>query len=99
LVQVGKGNTSVVVKVNDRPNCSRHADLIDLTTTAFRSIGNISSGRLQGTLNILGSVSKDYTKKMIPSDTFSDLGITLDANIPNTYLINETLHITGKELL
>ncbi len=98
LVQVGNGNTSVVVKANDRPNCSRYPNVIDLSTTAFQTIGNLSSGRLQGTTNILGMVSADYTKQMIPSDTFVSLGIKLDSNIPNTYLQNETFHITGKEL-
>lgn len=36
---------------------------------------------------------------MLAIDAFASLGIALDAHIPNTYLKNETLHITGKELL
>ena len=47
----------------------------------------------------LGSAPKSYYKGFIPSDTFVSLGVTLDTNIPNTYLPNETIHISGKELL
>lgn len=98
LLQIGKGTTAVIVKLNDRPNCTKHPNLTDLTTTAFKIIGKISSGRLQGTVNTLGVVSKNYTKKIVSPNTFGELGISLDTNIPNTYLKNETLHITGKEL-
>lgn len=98
LLQVGKGNLSVIVKANDRPNCSKYPNVTDLSKTAFETIGKISSGRLQGTRNALGIVSKNYIKETIGNDVFSDLWIALDSNIPNTYLKNETLHITGKEL-
>lgn len=98
LLQVGKGNTSVIVKTNDRPNCSKHPDLTDLTTIAFKTIGKLSSGRVQGTINTLGLVSKNYIKEIIPTSAFEDLWIALDSSIPNTYIKNETLHITGKEL-
>ncbi|MDD5198011.1 MAG: CAP domain-containing protein [Candidatus Gracilibacteria bacterium] len=99
LLQIGKGNTSVIVKTNDRPNCSRYPNVTDLSKTAFETIGKISSGRLQGTRNTLGVVSKNYTKEVLRTGVFSNLGITLDSNIPNTYLKNETFHITGQELL
>lgn len=42
LIQVANGSKSVVVKVNDRPNCSKHPDIVDLTTTAFRSLAPLS---------------------------------------------------------
>lgn len=35
LLQVGNNNTSVIVKVNDRPNCSKYPNVTDLSTIAF----------------------------------------------------------------
>lgn len=87
------------MKVNDRPNCAKYPNLTDLTSTAFRVLGNLSSGKLPGTIQTLGTVSKSYVKRMARTDAFKGLGIELDAGIPNTYLRNETLRITGKELL
>lgn len=46
LLQVGKGNTSVIVKANDRPNCSKFPNVVDLSKVAFEKLGNISTGRL-----------------------------------------------------
>jgi len=99
LLQVGKGTSSIIVKVNDRPNCSKYPNVTDLSKTAFGTVGKLSSGRLQWTFNTLGTVSKSYIKETLPSATFADLWISLSSHIPNTYLKNETFHITGKELL
>lgn len=43
LLQVRKNNTSVIVKLNDRPNCSKYPNLVDLSKTAFRTLGKISN--------------------------------------------------------
>lgn len=94
-----KGDKSVIVKINDRPNCTKYPNITDLSTSAFKVLGKISSGRLSGTINLLGTVPKNYTKRTLPTDAFSDLGIELDSGLPNTYLKNETIHITGKNLL
>lgn len=99
LLQVAGGGSAVIVKLNDRPNCAKHPDLTDLSSIAFGKLGKISTGKIAGVSNTLGTVSKSYVKKAVPTDTFKSLGITLDDNLPNTYLKNETLHITGKELL
>ncbi len=99
LAQIMRNGTSLIVKINDRPNCTKYPRLTDLTTTGFRILWNISSGKIPGSIHPLGPVWKNYVKKTIPTDTFTSLGITLDANIPNTYLQNETLHISGTELL
>lgn len=99
LLQVGKGRQAVIVKLNDRPNCTKYPNLTDLTSIAFGKIGKISSGKVAGVSNALGTVSKTYVKKSIPVGVFKDLGVTVDDNIPNTYLKNETFHISGKELL
>ena len=95
LIQVINGEKSVIVKNNDRPNCVKHPNLVDLTKTSFSTIGKISSGKLAGSFVGLGNVSKGYVKRYLAKDTFGELGIALDSNLPNTYLVNDTLHISG----
>lgn len=75
----------------------KHPDIIDLTTTSFSAIGNLSSGRLHGSFVSLGNTSKNYIKRYLATDTFETLGIILDSNLPNTYLPGDTLHISGRE--
>lgn len=69
LLQVGREGNSVIVKINDRPNCTKHPNITDLTRTAFGAIGKVRDG----TRNILGVVSKNYTKKTLPINTFHEL--------------------------
>lgn len=95
FIQVANGSKSVVVKVNDRPNCSRHPDIVDLTTTAFRSLAPLSKGRLSGSFETLGMAPSGYRKEPVSTAAFSDLGIKFDENVPNTYLPGETLRISG----
>lgn len=97
FLQVINRTKSVIVKNNDRPNCVKHPDIIDLTTTSFSVIGNLSSGRLHGSFVSLGNTSKNYIKRYLANDTFENLGIILDDNLPNTYLPGDTLHISGRE--
>lgn len=42
LIQVYSGEKSVIVKTNDRPNCTKYPNLVDLSRTAFASIGKLS---------------------------------------------------------
>ncbi|MFB0964400.1 MAG: septal ring lytic transglycosylase RlpA family protein, partial [Patescibacteria group bacterium] len=95
LIQVANGSKSVVVKVNDRPSCSKHPDIVDLTTTAFQSLAPLSKGRISGSFEVLGWSPSGYRKEAIATAGFSDLGVKFDANIPNTYLPGETLRISG----
>lgn len=95
LLQVSANGTSVIAKLNDRPNCTKYPNLVDLSKAAFSALGKPAS---EGSMTILGTVPKAYIKKTLPIDAFSSLGIALDSDIPNTYLKNETFHIAGKEL-
>lgn len=95
LIQVANGSKSVVVKVNDRPSCSKHPDIVDLTTTAFQSLAPLSKGRISGSFEVLGWSPSGYRKEAISTAGFSDLGVKFDTNIPNTYLPGETLRISG----
>lgn len=96
FLQLRYADTGVIVKANDRPNCAKHADIVDLTRTGFTTLGPISRGRLAGSVNNLGTVSNSTVKEYLNRDFFSALGIKLDANIPNLYLPNETLRISGQ---
>ena len=73
-----------------------HPDIVDLSTSAFRTLAPLSRGKLTGGFVTLGDAGKTYTKKYIPTDFFNFLNVDLDANIPNSYLKNETLHISGR---
>lgn len=95
FVQVANGSKSVVVKVNDRPSCSKHPDIVDLTTTAFRSLAPLSKGRLSGSFETLGMAPSGYRKENVSTAAFSDLGVKFDENVPNTYLPGETLRVSG----
>lgn len=95
FLQLRYADEGVLVKVNDRPNCAKHADIVDLTRTAFTTLGPLSRGRLAGSFNVLDTVSNEIVKEYLPEDFFSSVSIKLDARIPNLYLPNETLRITG----
>lgn len=96
LLQLRYADTGIIVKANDRPNCAKHADIVDLTRTGFTTLAPVSRGRISGSVNNLGAVANGTTKEYLSQDFFSALGIKLDASIPNLYLPNETFRITGQ---
>lgn len=96
LIQVGYGSRSVVVKVNDRPSCSRHPDIVDLSTSAFQTLAPLSKGRLKGSFEVLGQTPAGYRKEPLSTSAFSELGIKLGEKIPNTYLVGETIRVSGQ---
>jgi len=103
LTQVIFWENSVIVKNNDRPNCRIHPDIIDISTIAFKTLAPISRGRIKGDYYTLWSIPANFSKKYLETKFFESLHIILDENIPNIYLVNETLHISwkvtdGKEL-
>ena len=85
LFEVNYGGKSVVVKLNDRPNCEKHPDVVDLSKVGFEALAPISKGKLSGTAHSLGMVDKTYTKNYLDTSAFTGLGIALDEKIPNTY--------------
>lgn len=72
---------------------------MDLSKTAFSSIGKLTKGKILGSALPLGSVSKTYTKAYLDTEMFHNLGVELAVGVPNSYLKDETIHIRGKELL
>lgn len=95
-LQVMYNNTSVIVKNNDRTNCSKQADTLDLSTSAFNVFAPLSKWVLRGaTYRDLGAFG-NITKHPIAADTFKDLWILLDTDISNIYAPHGTLRIRGK---
>ncbi|MDD2566249.1 MAG: hypothetical protein PHZ26_05740 [Candidatus Gracilibacteria bacterium] len=96
FIQVWSGNKSLIVKVNDRPNCERFPNLIDMTTTAFDYFSARYIGKAEGEYIELGTSLKDYYKMYFPTDIYNDEGIVLQNKTPNSYLLNETININGE---
>lgn len=45
-VYASYGSTGIVLDANDRPNCSRYPDVIDISRDAFERFAPLSRGRL-----------------------------------------------------
>ncbi|EKE29465.1 MAG: hypothetical protein ACD_2C00171G0002 [uncultured bacterium (gcode 4)] len=93
MIQVWLWDRSVITKVNDRPNCTRYPDLIDLSTTSFDLLYERYKWKQKGEYIELWSVPGDYYKQYLPVWTFEDDSIELSPKIPNSYLQNETVTI------
>ena len=72
----------------------KHPDIVDLSTTAFEALAPVSKGRLSGSFEVLGQSPSGYRKETVSSAVFLELGVKVDAGIPNTYLPGETLRIS-----
>ncbi|GAB0174887.1 MAG: hypothetical protein HHAS10_07660 [Candidatus Altimarinota bacterium] len=95
-LHVSKGNTGVVVELNDRPNCSRYPEVIDLSRRAFQVFAPLSAGRVEA-LNVtpIGTAPMGQTKGFLPSDSFRHLGVTLTNDIPNILFSGDTIEVSG----
>ena len=95
LLQVRYGDSSVLVKANDRPDCVKHGDIVDLTKTAFSTLAPLSKGRLDGSFLALGKLPASVVKEYLPTDFFSSFSVKIDANTPNLYLPSEVFRLAG----
>lgn len=93
LIQVWLWNKSLIVKVNDRPSCSRFPRLLDMTTTAFDFFFERYKWTQKWEFVPLWLAPKDYYKRYIPTDAWSEESIILQDKIPNSYIKNESIHI------
>jgi rare lipoprotein A (peptidoglycan hydrolase) len=50
LLQVSFAGKSLIVKANDRPNCSKYPNVVDLSSSAFKVLAPLSKGRLAGSV-------------------------------------------------
>ena len=98
FTQVIFNNKSLLVKVNDRPSCSRFPNLIDMSTLAFDFLAQRYQGTKKWEYKELTKVDSDYYKQYIPENFFNDSHVFLNKKIPNTYIANETFNLWGEIL-
>ena len=87
-VYVSSGDTGALVRVNDRPNCSRYPNIIDLSKKSFSLFAPLSTGRIQ-------SVEVDTLATLNPS-YFRDLWVELSPDTPSVYFAGDGTEIRGR---
>ena len=97
FLYVARWGTGVVVKANDRPNCSRYPNIIDLSRESFSLFASPSLGRID-TVEVtdIGQASTDQVKKFLPKNIFSHLDVSLTSTIPSILFIGQGLEIQWK---
>lgn len=82
----------MVVTLNDRPNCSRHPDVIDLSQSAFEVFAPLSRGRIQDIdAQVIGYRNVSVSKKTFDTEVFSDFSVELSRPLSNTYFTKESI--------
>ncbi|EKD65956.1 MAG: hypothetical protein ACD_49C00074G0033 [uncultured bacterium (gcode 4)] len=93
LTQVILNQKSLLIKVNDRPSCSRFPNLIDLSTNAFDPLYRRYAGKQKWEYIELQAIGKDYYKRYIPVNFFKNAGISVSLKTPNSFIWNETFNL------
>jgi Lytic transglycolase/Cysteine-rich secretory protein family len=92
-------STGAVVTLNDRPNCSRYPNLVDLSKNAFSYFWNLSQGKLSEVqVTPLIENIGNFPKTNIVSDSFAKLGVKVFTPLSNTYFAGDHILIEGKVL-
>ncbi len=87
------------MKVNDRPNCDRHPELIDLSKKAFTLLSPIEIGKISNiSVTPIGSAPVGLIRKDIPSNIFQSLSVRLETSLSNTYFSGESIVLRGRVL-
>ena len=89
-VYVFSENTGAIIHINDRPNCARYPNILDLTRKVFTLFAPASRGRIS-------SLQVD-TLDSIDSHIFSSLGIELDMGAPSVYFVGDGVQFDGRVL-
>jgi hypothetical protein len=86
----------IVINANDRPNCNRYPNVIDLSREAFRILAPLESGRISGVqVTPLGAVPSSTKKWFLAKNSFEHLGVTLTSDIPTILFTGEGIMIEG----
>ena len=95
---VHTSSTGAVVRANDRPNCTKYPNLIDLSRSAFELFSSTISWKISDlSVDILGPVWKDDQMKwFIYESTFSNLWIILDTPFPNIFFSWDGIQLSGR---
>lgn len=89
-------STWVIVKHNDRPNCRKQSDLIDLSRVGFTAFAPTSVGRFSSATWVSLGVLPVSLKKDFSRDVFSSFWVELSGAIPNTFRTGEWLVLRGR---
>ena len=90
-------NTGVIVTLNDRPNCNRHAGVIDLSKVAFTTFAPLSAGRIQNiSVYETAQGTPKFNKSIFSQNDFSEFSIDLDTPLSNTYFAGESIRLRWK---
>jgi rare lipoprotein A len=93
---VSTASTGVVVTLNDRPNCKKYPDIIDLSKSAFLPFDTLWTWRVKNVwVQILASGSLPK-REIYSENTFMSLGVSLSQKIANTYFTEDGILISGK---
>lgn len=99
LAYVSTAQTGMVVTLTDRPNCSRHTDRIDLSSSVFSTFAPLSSWLITDiSATPLGIKTGKFVKRNLSQEEFLDYSVELSSPIANTFFAWETIKIQGKIL-
>ena len=89
--------TGAVVTINDRPNCSKNSESIDLSKSVFELFAPISRWRISDmNVSMIGKNELNFPKKVFENTVFSPLWIILSTKLSNTYFAGDSILIEGK---
>ena len=93
-VYAHSANTWVVLTINDRPNCTRHPNTLDLSKIAFSSFAPLSTGRIDGiSIHELPKSTLQFNKSIFSQYDFSEFSVELNSHISNTYFAGESIRL------
>lgn len=93
---VSSANTWVVVTLNDRPNCKKHEDIVDLSRVAFEPFASFSKGRISDISIVPIASEKFLQKKIYASTVFQEQNVILKQRFANTYFADESILLQGR---
>lgn len=97
LAYISTAQTGMVVTLTDRPNCNRHDNRIDLTSSVFSVFVPLSKWLIKEISAVpLGIKTGNFVKRDLSQKDFSTLSIELTRPIANTYIAWESVSIAGK---
>lgn len=92
LTYVSTSQTGMVVVLDDRPNCKRHINSIDLSSSVFMNFAPIETGRISDISAVpLGINVGKFIKRNISQEEFSSLWVNLWSPMANTYFAGESV--------
>jgi len=96
---VSTAQVGMVVSLTDRPNCNRHPDRIDLSSSVFSAFAPLSKGIIQDVSAIpIGINAGKFIKRNISQEEFLPLGISLSVSISNSYFARDSIRLTWRAL-